>query len=336
MQTVKLEPRPLYAIGTVARLTGLKPDTLRIWERRYGLGASHRSGSGRRQYTQTDLEHLQLVATLVNSGVRIGEISGCGRKTLEVMLGRAGSAGAEIPVSKPAVLVIGEALCQWLDNHQGCLSHVSASLARVPLAEAEASLTGQVASPDLLVVGCDSLGPMQVRQVEKLACVLGAQRVLVIHNEASDRSAQTLQQRGFSATAFPPDPGFLAFEVSRCSAEVLTRQGTLDLGELVVNRPRQISQEELSAAANLKPEASDIGAARLAELVSGLALFEENVASGAVDNWSDAATRACAYAYAGQARWLMERALQLVLSDAVEAGQNAVGELDPDRLHDAA
>ena len=33
----QLEPRPLYGIGTVARLTGLKPDTLRVLERRYGL-----------------------------------------------------------------------------------------------------------------------------------------------------------------------------------------------------------------------------------------------------------------------------------------------------------
>ena len=39
----QLEPRPLYGIGTVARLTGLKPDTLRVWERRYGLGASNKS-----------------------------------------------------------------------------------------------------------------------------------------------------------------------------------------------------------------------------------------------------------------------------------------------------
>ena len=34
MQQTPLEPRPLYGIGTVARMTGLKPDTLRIWERR--------------------------------------------------------------------------------------------------------------------------------------------------------------------------------------------------------------------------------------------------------------------------------------------------------------
>ncbi|MDC0972938.1 MerR family DNA-binding transcriptional regulator, partial [Luminiphilus sp.] len=47
-----LEPRPLYGIGTVARLTGLKPDTLRVWERRYGLGASYKSASGRRLFTQ--------------------------------------------------------------------------------------------------------------------------------------------------------------------------------------------------------------------------------------------------------------------------------------------
>ena len=336
MQTVKLEPRPLYAIGTVARLTGLKPDTLRIWERRYGLGASHRSDSGRRQYTQTDLEHLQLVATLVSSGVRIGEIAGCGRKTLEVMLGRAGKTDAEIPARKPAVLVIGESLCRWLDDHQGCLSHVNASLARVPLAEAEAALGAELPAVDLLVIGCEKLGPVQARQVEHMAGVLSAQQVLVIHQDANERSSQALQLRGFSTTAFPPDPGFLAFELSRCSADTLTRAGRLDLGDLVVNRPRQISQEDLLAAASLAPGAGEIEAARLAELVEGLALFEENVAGGAVDNWSDAATRACAYAYAGQARWLMERALQLVLSDSRGAGRKEPRSEAAGRLHDAA
>ena len=49
MNAALFEPRPLYGIGTVARLTGLKPDTLRVWERRYGLGASHKSTTGRRR-----------------------------------------------------------------------------------------------------------------------------------------------------------------------------------------------------------------------------------------------------------------------------------------------
>ena len=81
-----LEPRPLYGIGTVARLTGLKPDTLRVWERRYGLGASYKSASGRRLFTQSDLEHLQLITALVTDGVRIGEIASSDRKTLELSL----------------------------------------------------------------------------------------------------------------------------------------------------------------------------------------------------------------------------------------------------------
>jgi hypothetical protein len=174
VRKVNLEPRPLYAIGTIARLTGLKPDTLRIWERRYGLGASHRSETGRRQYTQTDLEHLQLVATLVNSGVRIGEIASCDRKTLAVMLGRAQGAAASAPAGKPTVLFLGVALCEWLDDHQGCLSHVNANLARLPLADARAALTGELAAPDLLVIGCEALGASQARQVDELAGALGA------------------------------------------------------------------------------------------------------------------------------------------------------------------
>ena len=88
--TQTLEPRPLYGIGTVARLTDLKSDTLRVWERRYGLGASYKSATGRRQYTQSDLDHLQLVSALVKQGVRIGEIASSDRKTLEVLLEQQG------------------------------------------------------------------------------------------------------------------------------------------------------------------------------------------------------------------------------------------------------
>ena len=112
MDAIKLEPRPLYGIGTVARLTGLKPDTLRVWERRYGLGASHKSNTGRRQYTQSDLEHLQIVATLVGDGVRIGEIAALERKTLDMMLrGRVGQ-GNDAPAleDKPQVMLVGAVL----------------------------------------------------------------------------------------------------------------------------------------------------------------------------------------------------------------------------------
>ena len=131
MGQAQLIPRPLYGIGTVARLTGLKPDTLRVWERRYNLGASHKSATGRRQYTQADLEHLQLVSALIGNGARIGDIASADRRTLEVLLrARNGALGDPVPESKPRILFVGEALCDWLDEHQGCLVNVSALLAR--------------------------------------------------------------------------------------------------------------------------------------------------------------------------------------------------------------
>ena len=50
---------PLYGIGTVARLTGLKSTRSGVGAP-LGLGASYKSPTGRRQYTQSDLDHLQL------------------------------------------------------------------------------------------------------------------------------------------------------------------------------------------------------------------------------------------------------------------------------------
>ena len=145
MDQAVLEPRPLYGIGTVARLTGLKPDTLRVWERRYGLGASHKSQTGRRQYTQSDVEHLQMVSALVSSGSRIGEIANSERKTLEMLLrGRGRGANNAIPEPKPSVVFLGEGLCDWLEEHQGCLANVDARLARFSLADAQQDRFGQL------------------------------------------------------------------------------------------------------------------------------------------------------------------------------------------------
>ena len=169
MQQQILERRPLYGIGTVARLTGLKPDTLRVWERRYGLGASHKSQTGRRQYTQSDLEHLQLVAALVTSGSRIGEIANNERKTLEMLLrGRGKVSDKTLPDPKPSVVFLGEALCDWLDEHQGCLANVDARLARFALAEADVERFEGLVSVDCMVVECATLSSKHLARLQEL------------------------------------------------------------------------------------------------------------------------------------------------------------------------
>jgi hypothetical protein len=318
MNAAMFEPRPLYGIGTVARLTGLKPDTLRVWERRYGLGASHKSATGRRQYTQSDLEHLQLVAALVNDGARIGEIAGSERKTLEMLLRQRGLRGSSVPKGKPKAVFVGVGLCDWLDGHQGCISNVDARLARSDFAELDDTGLEAVGECDVLVVECASLGSAQMQRLKALRDAQIARRIIVVYRFGNARWLEELESAGVPAMEFPPEAGRLAFEIARSAVEVEVTVGESNLGDLIAAKPRQFGPLELSAAANLKSTLECECPRHIAELITALANFEEYSASCSVDNWQDAAVHSCIYAYTGQARHLMEKAMQAVLEERGE------------------
>ena len=313
-QAHMLEPRPLYGIGTVARLTGLKSDTLRVWERRYGLGASYKSTTGRRQYTQSDLDHLQLVSALVQQGVRIGEIAASDRKTLEIMLERQtdGNGLRPIPPKKSSVVFVGTELCEWLDEHQGCISGVSALLARTPveLAVKELMVNDEA---DLLVVHCPSLTLQQIRGVEVLVERLSVTRAIVLYQFANEQWLTELERMGHTALPYPVEPSRLAFEIGRAQIERETAQGVANLSELIPARPRAFSDEALRAAAQEKIVIDCECPRHLSELIRSLNEFESYSSACSVDNWKDAAIHASIYAYTCQARHLMEKALQSAL-----------------------
>ncbi|WP_439107304.1 MerR family transcriptional regulator [Congregibacter sp.] len=316
MNAALFEPRPLYGIGTVARLTGLKPDTLRVWERRYGLGASHKSATGRRQYTQSDLEHLQLIASLVGDGARIGEIAKSERKTLELLLRQRGvRARNDDAAIKPRAVFVGVALCDWLDKHQGCVSNVNAHLARTELAEISVGAFEALEHTDVLVVECGSLGSAQVARLQELQKSKLASRIIVAYRFGNSHWLEELQKSEIAVMSFPPDSGQLAFEIARGVAEAAVHVGETNLGELMSGKERQFNAAELSAAANLKSTLDCECPKHISDLITALANFEEYSASCSIDNWHDAAVHSCIYAYTGQARHLMEKALQAVLED---------------------
>lgn len=64
-----------YQIKAVSRLTGLTPDTLRAWERRYGAIAPDRDEAGVRIYSEHDVERLRLLQRAVEAGHSIGRIA---------------------------------------------------------------------------------------------------------------------------------------------------------------------------------------------------------------------------------------------------------------------
>ncbi|MGZ5056957.1 MAG: MerR family transcriptional regulator [Methylobacter sp.] len=65
----------MYSVKAITTLTGLTPETLRAWERRYAGITPARSENGRRLYSPQELEKLTLLADLTRNGHSIGKIA---------------------------------------------------------------------------------------------------------------------------------------------------------------------------------------------------------------------------------------------------------------------
>ena len=61
----------LFNLKAVVRQTGIKPDTLRAWQRRYGLPSPRRSAGGHRLYSQRDIDTIQWLAARQQEGLSI-------------------------------------------------------------------------------------------------------------------------------------------------------------------------------------------------------------------------------------------------------------------------
>jgi len=62
-----------YSIRAASRLTGISPDKLRIWERRYGFPAPLRTATGLRVYSDEDVARLALVTRAMEAGYRASD-----------------------------------------------------------------------------------------------------------------------------------------------------------------------------------------------------------------------------------------------------------------------
>lgn len=62
---------PTFNIKVVVRETGLKPDTLRAWERRYGIPSPQRTTGGHRLYSQQEINLLKWIIARQQEGLNI-------------------------------------------------------------------------------------------------------------------------------------------------------------------------------------------------------------------------------------------------------------------------
>ena len=65
--------RPLYMISVAAELSGMHPQTLRVYESK-GLVTPKRSGGNTRLYSQADIEQLELISQLTDEGINLAGV----------------------------------------------------------------------------------------------------------------------------------------------------------------------------------------------------------------------------------------------------------------------
>ena len=72
-----------YTLNDLEKLTGIKADTIRIWEQRYRVTTAHRTETNRRWYTDDDLRRLINISILNRNGLKISEIASLPADLLE-------------------------------------------------------------------------------------------------------------------------------------------------------------------------------------------------------------------------------------------------------------
>jgi DNA-binding transcriptional MerR regulator len=85
----------LFNLKAVVRQTGIKPDTLRAWQRRYGLPSPRRSAGGHRLYSQRDIDTIKWLTARQQEGLSI-------KRAVEQW--RQIETGGRDPLQKPAAV----------------------------------------------------------------------------------------------------------------------------------------------------------------------------------------------------------------------------------------
>lgn len=85
----------MYTVKHVSRMTGIPADTVRMWERRYGVVEPTRSGGGYRMYDETSVRRLAAMHALVIAGWSP-------RRAAEQVKGRSGLASVQQGTDEPS------------------------------------------------------------------------------------------------------------------------------------------------------------------------------------------------------------------------------------------
>jgi MerR family transcriptional regulator, light-induced transcriptional regulator len=137
----KASPGTGHPIQVVTRRTGLSADVIRVWERRYSAVQPARLLSGRRHYSDADIERLNLLRRATELGRRIGEVAQIPMSTLARLVADDESAVAYMAERPAAAAPIAGVAGQYLVACLTAVHNMDASALDKTLSDAAVALS---------------------------------------------------------------------------------------------------------------------------------------------------------------------------------------------------
>jgi DNA-binding transcriptional MerR regulator len=298
-----------HTIGVVSRQTGIHPETLRVWEKRYQLVVPTRTDTGRRVYSDADLYRLSLVKQLVDQGY---PPSGLANLTVEKLKERlAGkltkmkdrNASKHAPVK---ALFIGSVFQSVLDDHPAPADEILLLGCHASFADYHGD--GKEDKPDVLVVYYPTLHEDLLKNLKESLESSGAIGAVVVFNIASRTTVAYFEDNGVLCLKFPASFA----DIRRACASVADLPSFVS-GETGDGR-RQFTDEQLAYLAVAKNNIACECLNHLAEIVTRISAFEAYSAECSNRNPTDVKIHRLLQKSSQTARSIMEESLNYVIA----------------------
>lgn len=298
-----LQIRPAYGIGTIARLTGISAHALRAWERRYDISANQRDSSGRRIYTQSDLNRLMLIKRLLDQGHRIGSLATVPTEILRQML------GTEHEEGLLRIVVVGGSGCRHIEAHQARFHRFQCELLSDIGQLADRSNKDIQAHPWLLLVAVENLSAEECTFIANAVRTLKPHYSQIIYAFGPPREIEKLQQMHVECTRTSP-----SLEVMESRIQYFLENWT-DKDHIGVDQapPRSFDDRQLEYLAE-QIGTTDCGCPKhVTDLIRSLSSFEQYCSQCYVDDQEEASLHNEMNRFSGKARFFMEQAMQALV-----------------------
>ena len=299
-----------YRIGAVARLTGISPDTLRIWERRYEVVEPRRTPKGGRLYSQQDVTRLTMIKTLVDSGHAISTVANLPLEELNRRLNSAQPANLPpLGSGQHEVCVVGQAISVRACNAENIPEGLEMA---GTYSDLDAFLEDETEC-DTLVIELPFLDRNIARSLNAPALRKRARRIVVIYAFSPSSIVSQLQRYGLQTLRAPVALEHIWQQCQPAAARQLDWTPPDWDPRAASNEPvppRRLSNNQLVFLSDVTTSLECECPHHMSSVIEQLVAFEDYSARCEVSTRKDAALHGYLHQMTARARWLMEVALE--------------------------